>query len=180
MNGMFLNSRGLRDLAKHVRIADFIRDQSLDFVGISETGKQDFSSSLLNRISGGVDFTWISRPPHGRSGGLLLGVRKDTMDVLTSSDGDFHIKVNIRNKVDNFTWSLVTVYGAAQDEHKPAFLRARRRWRNTKTMKQETEGCRRRRSEGGKRRRNPPPEVSTPSGVFIVNIYSKLISISPL
>ena len=123
MNGMFLNSRGLCDLAKHVRIADFIRDHSLDFVGISETGKRDFTSSLLNRLSGGVDFTWISRPPRGRSGGLLLGVRKDTMDVLTSSDGDFHIKVNIRNKVDNFTWSLVTVYGAAQDKFKPAFLR---------------------------------------------------------
>ena len=123
MNGMFLNSRGLRDLAKHVRIADSIRDHSLDFVGISETGKRDFSVSLLNRISGGVDFTWISRPPRGRSGGLLLGIRNDTMDVLASSDGDFYIKVHLRNKADNFTWSLVAVYGAAQDEHKAAFLR---------------------------------------------------------
>ena len=123
MNGMFLNSRGLRDLAKHVRIADFIRDHSLDFVGILETGKRDFSASLLNRLSGGVDFTWIYRPPRGRSGGLLLGVRKDTMDMLASSDGEFHIKVHIRNKADNFLWSLVGVYGAAQDEFKPAFLR---------------------------------------------------------
>ena len=113
MNGMFFNSRAIRDLAKHVRIADSIRDHNLDFVGISETGKRDFSASLLHRISGGVYFAWISRPPRGRSGGLLLGVCKDTMDVLASSDGDFHIKVHIRNKVDNFTWSLVTVYGAA-------------------------------------------------------------------
>ena len=79
MNGMFLNSRGLRDLAKHTRIADSIREHNLDFVGISETGKRDFSVSLLNRLSGSVDFTWISRPPRGRSGGLLLGVRNDTM-----------------------------------------------------------------------------------------------------
>ena len=56
-------------------------------------------------------------------GGLLLGVRNDTMEVLASSDGDFHIKVHIWNKADNFKWSLVSVYGAAQDEHKPAFLR---------------------------------------------------------
>ena len=60
MNGMFANSRGLHDLAKHVRIADSIRDHGLDFVGISETGKRDFSGSLLNRLSGGVDFFWTS------------------------------------------------------------------------------------------------------------------------
>ena len=41
MNGMFLNSRGLRYLAKHVRIADFIWDHTLDFIGVSETGKRD-------------------------------------------------------------------------------------------------------------------------------------------
>ena len=123
MNGIFKNSRGLRDLAKHARIADSIRDHRLDFVGISETGKRDFSASLLNRLSGGVEFTWRSRPPRGRSGGILLGVRTETMNVLASSDGDFHIKFHIRNKADNFTWTLVAVYGAAQDEYKSAFLR---------------------------------------------------------
>jgi hypothetical protein len=44
------------------------------------------------------------------------------MDVLAVADGEFHIKFHIRNKADNFTWSLVVVYGAAQDEHKEAFL----------------------------------------------------------
>ena len=57
MNGIFENSRGLRDLAKHARIADFIRDHRLDFVGISETGKRDYSASLLNHLSGGVELT---------------------------------------------------------------------------------------------------------------------------
>jgi hypothetical protein len=41
---------------------------------ISETGKRDYSLSFLNRLSGGVDFKWLSRPPRGRSGGLLLGI----------------------------------------------------------------------------------------------------------
>ena len=123
MDGIFKNSRGLRDLAKHARIADFIRDHRLDFVGISETGKRDFSVSLLNRLSGGVEFTWKSRPPRGRSGGILLGVRMETMDVLASSEGEFHIKFHIRNKADNFIWSLVAVCGTAQVEHKSAFLR---------------------------------------------------------
>jgi hypothetical protein len=44
------------------------------------------------------------------------------MEVLASSGGDYHIKLLIRNRVDNFTWSLVVVYGTTQDEFKADFL----------------------------------------------------------
>jgi hypothetical protein len=36
MNGMFSNSRGLGDMAKHLHITDCCRDHNLDFVAISE------------------------------------------------------------------------------------------------------------------------------------------------
>jgi hypothetical protein len=39
MNGMFSNTRGLRDLAKHLHTANSIGEHCLDFVAISETGK---------------------------------------------------------------------------------------------------------------------------------------------
>ena len=42
MRGMFWNSRGLGDLAKHKHIADCVKDHSLDFVAITESGKRDF------------------------------------------------------------------------------------------------------------------------------------------
>jgi hypothetical protein len=87
MNGMFRNSRGFRDLAKHSHIADSCKDYNLDFVAISETGKHDYSQSLLNRLSGGSDFQWFSRSSRGRFGGIFVGVRSDTMDILASSDG---------------------------------------------------------------------------------------------
>jgi hypothetical protein len=45
------------------------------------------------------------------------------MKVLHILGGDYHIKLHIRNRADNFMWSLVSVYGAAQDEFKPAFTR---------------------------------------------------------
>ena len=123
MNGIFTNSRGIGDLAKHLNIAQYVRDHKLDFVAISETGRRDFQVSVLDRLSGGLDFTWHFIPPHGRSGGILLGVRSDSFDVLARSDGDFHIKLHLQNRADNFIWSLVTVYGAAQEEYKEAFLR---------------------------------------------------------
>jgi hypothetical protein len=39
MNGMFSNSRGIGDLAKHLFFADSIRDHNLYFLAISETGR---------------------------------------------------------------------------------------------------------------------------------------------
>ena len=56
-------------------------------------------------------------------GGILLGVISNSMDVLAVSDEDFHIKFHVRNKAGNFVWSLVAVYGAAQEEYKADFLR---------------------------------------------------------
>jgi hypothetical protein len=45
------------------------------------------------------------------------------MEILDNSGEDFHIKLHVRNKSDDFVWSLVSIYGATQDVHKPAFLR---------------------------------------------------------
>jgi hypothetical protein len=95
MNGMFNNSRGLGDLPNHLHIAHCINDHNLDFVAISGMGRRDFSQTLLDRLSGGVEFEWTSQPPCGRSGGILLGVRTDTMEVLDRSGGDYHIKLHI-------------------------------------------------------------------------------------
>jgi hypothetical protein len=44
------------------------------------------------------------------------------MEILAYSDGEYHVKLHIHNKTDNFKWSLIAVYGAAQDEFKADFL----------------------------------------------------------
>jgi hypothetical protein len=44
------------------------------------------------------------------------------MEVLASLDGELHVKLHIRNKVENFIWSLIAVYGATQEEFKADFL----------------------------------------------------------
>jgi hypothetical protein len=48
--------------------------------------------SLLNRLFGSLDFTWISLSSRGRLGSILLFIRIDSMGVLASSDRDYHIK----------------------------------------------------------------------------------------
>jgi exonuclease III len=122
MKGIFWNSRGLSDLAKTGFISDTVREQNLDFVALLETGKKDFSQSALNNFCAGRNFLWHWTEPHGRSGGILLGVNLDTLDVGSIDDGDFFVKFKLRSRKEDFKWILVAVYGAAQPEFKEAFL----------------------------------------------------------
>jgi hypothetical protein len=37
-------------------------------------------------------------------------------------EGDYYVKFHLCNKVDDFKWALVVVYGPAQDQNKESFL----------------------------------------------------------
>ena len=122
MKGIFWNSRGLSDLAKTKFLADTVREQSLDFIALMETGKKDFSQAMLNGLCGGRDFVWHWTEPHGRSGGILVGVNLDHIEVGGIEEGDFFVKFRLRDKKDGFKWVLIAVYGAAQPSFKEKFL----------------------------------------------------------
>jgi hypothetical protein len=115
MKGFFWNSKGLSDLAKFRYISEAVKDHSLDFVAIMEIGKQDMSKTNLARLSGGANFVWHCLPPHGRSGGILLGVNTEMLYLSFSLivEGEFYIKYHLCNKADNFKWILMVVYGPA-------------------------------------------------------------------
>jgi hypothetical protein len=81
MRGIFWNSRGLLDSAKSHFLAETASEQNLDFISLMETGRPNFTSQFLGNISGGMDFAWYCLPPHGRSGGILLGVNRNSLDV---------------------------------------------------------------------------------------------------
>ena len=87
MKGIFWNSRGLKDLAKRRFLAEASLEHRLDFIALSRTGRNNFAPQFLNALSGGVDFDWHCLPPRGRSGGILLGVRCDSLEVRKCSDG---------------------------------------------------------------------------------------------
>ena len=75
MREIFWNSRGLKDLAKRRFLADASIEHRLDFIALSETGRDNFSPQFLSTLSRDVNFDWHCLPPRGRSGGILLGVR---------------------------------------------------------------------------------------------------------
>jgi exonuclease III len=122
MIGFIWNSNGFGDPAKHLTIIEAIRENCLDFVVISETGRSNFAAPFLNHVAAGYDFVWFCLPPHGRSGGILAGFNTATLNVSNILSGDFCVKFHLKNKEDGFEWALVAVYGAAQDANKPHFL----------------------------------------------------------
>jgi hypothetical protein len=122
MKGIFWNSKGLSDLAKSKFLVDTSIEKHLDFIALLETGNKDFSQRTLDNFSGGRNFLWHWTEPHGRSGGIIVGVNLDCFDIGSIEGGDFFDKFRLRNKVDGFKWVLVALYGAAQPEFKEAFF----------------------------------------------------------
>ena len=122
MKGMIWNTDGFGDTAKHLTISETVKEQKLDFLALVETGRSSFSTPFLTFLAGGLDFIWYCMPPHGRSGGMLVGFNSSSFSVHSVARGDFCVKFHVIAKRDGFLWSLVVVYGAAQDDKKPEFL----------------------------------------------------------
>lgn len=62
VKGIFWNSAGLHDPAKHRFIHDLVREQHMDFVAILETGRSNFLTPFLNHLAGALDFAWYTTP----------------------------------------------------------------------------------------------------------------------
>lgn len=122
MKGIFWNSNGFKDPPKHKFISDLTKEQNLNFIAISETGRREFMPNFFKNLCAGRDFFWHSKAPRGRSGGILLGIDWQIYDIGAIDEGDFYVKFNLRNKADNFKWPLVAIYGPAQTHLKESFL----------------------------------------------------------
>ena len=82
MKGIFWNNRGLADLAKQRFLAETTLEDKLEFIALLETGRDNFTPQFLGSLTAGVAFDWHCLPPRGRSGGILLGVKCETLEVI--------------------------------------------------------------------------------------------------
>ncbi|KAL5663980.1 hypothetical protein ACJX0J_024088, partial [Zea mays] len=55
------------------------------------------------------NFTWISSPPKGRSGGLLVGFNTDIFDVISQDTSEFMISCLIHHKYKNISWNFINL-----------------------------------------------------------------------
>jgi hypothetical protein len=122
MKGLFWNSNGLGDQAKLRFLFDSMIEHQLDFIALLETKKSNFNINELAHFCANKNFIWDWTPPNGRSGGILVGLNKDKIEVLDILHGNFTLKFKLWNKEDGFEWNLLVVYGSAQDSEKGNFL----------------------------------------------------------
>lgn len=115
------NIRGLNKTGRMKCIADFIRMNNLDFVGFQETKKKEvFCDNFL--ISAGKDFTWNFIPVRGTTGGILVGFKDSSFEIVIWKYLEYSAIATVKNNVDNFIWRLIVVYGSPYDETKMEFI----------------------------------------------------------
>jgi hypothetical protein len=111
---------GLNKSGRLQCLSDFIAKHKLDFVGIEETKKAEFSSGFLNSAYSSMDWKYI--PAQGTTGGILFGSRSATMSVVRWKEYKYCATVIVKNCHDNFVWRLVIVYGSPCEESKMEFI----------------------------------------------------------
>jgi hypothetical protein len=120
MIGTFWNIRALNKTGRLKCISEFISLNKLEFVGFQETKKEFLSNNVLNAIN--KNFSWNYIPAKGSAGGILVGVKQDSLEVLGWQGLKYCAVLIIRNIIDKFTWRLIVVYGSPYDETKLEFI----------------------------------------------------------
>lgn len=96
--------------------------EDLELVAVQETIKQNFEDWELKELSGNRDFCWICSPAKGHSGGLLLGVDVEGFEIENSIKYTHFIGFLIRNRLSNFRFWVLNVYGPAQHDLSEDFI----------------------------------------------------------
>ena len=122
MKIIFWNIRGMGQLARVRQLKELMSQEKVDIIGIHETIKQSFSSQELERLSLGGPFSWNWVPSRGHSGGILMGVKEDLLQVENWEQGEFFVGTTVRHRILNFRWDVLVVYGPANHELSMSFL----------------------------------------------------------
>lgn len=118
MRGLIWNCRGVGKKGIATCLTDLIRDHSLDFMVL----KKDLSPKCLRRLDPFGLFNWEWIPSRGKSGGVLCGVRHDTLDIISCTKGKYILQMVLDDKRKKIVWGLLVVYGSAHEESKEEFL----------------------------------------------------------
>jgi exonuclease III len=122
MRGIFWNIRGLNQPGRKLSLEHVIRTNHVDFIGVQETKKEEFSDSFLKNLTGAASFSWIFLPARGTAGGILVGARDDSLIVNNVRMHNFSVSCHLSDKRKGFSLKLVVVYGPSYDDKKVDFI----------------------------------------------------------
>lgn len=84
--------------ARRRQLKELVTKERIDVIGVQEIIKKDFSERELKDLSSHGDFFWVWTAAIGHSRGILMGVRKDLLEIEGSDKGRFFLSVKLRHK----------------------------------------------------------------------------------
>jgi hypothetical protein len=120
MIGACWNIRGLNKAGRLQCLADFVKSNNLDFVGVLETKKSEFLDSFLEVAGRGMSWKYV--PAKGTAGGILMGLKSVCFPLISWQEFQYAGVALIKNSSDGFIWRLVVVYGSPYEETKVEFI----------------------------------------------------------
>lgn len=84
--------------------------------------QEDIDDSTLRKIDPSQNFLWKWISCIGKSGGILVGINLEHLDVGSFIDGEFMLQLNLWDKKLKAKGNHKTVHGAAHEDRKEAFL----------------------------------------------------------
>lgn len=121
MKVLFWNIRGIRAKGRSKQLMDMVAEQHIDLVCLQETMKEGFTDKELIALCENC-FTWHYSAARGRSGGMLIGLKEDQLEVLSVEIGEFFMSLVMIQRKDQFTWEVINVYGPAKQSKRRIFL----------------------------------------------------------
>lgn len=116
------NIRGIGKKARLRQLKEMISKEKPDIIGLQETIKQNSSDQELGALAPGGDYKWGWIAASGHSGGILLGVKEDILQIDNWETGEYFVGITVRHGTLNVRWECLTVYGPAQHERSADFL----------------------------------------------------------
>jgi hypothetical protein len=103
-------------------VHELIRDSCPDLISFSESKIAEFSTAQLQSIDCNDAFNWNWLPAVGTAGGILVGVRDSSFEVVSWEVFKYCVVVIIKDKKSSSIWRFVSLYGSSYDEFKLDFI----------------------------------------------------------
>lgn len=103
-------------------MSNLVMQEEMDVIALQETIKSDFCDNDLKEMSGNKIFQWFWIPARGHSGGLATGINSDLLEIELSRSLQHSIWVLVRNRLTNFRYWVVNVYGPADHDFFAEFV----------------------------------------------------------
>jgi nitrate reductase NapE component len=121
MNILSWNIRGLGKPKRRRLIRDILYEHLIDLMSLQETKKEKYKDRMLRNLSLTIN-NWIFLPSVGNSGGILLGINENKLEVIDTLILSFSIIILIKNKFLGFVWMFTSIYGPTLMNQRNNFL----------------------------------------------------------